>query len=585
MLKIGNILHFINRVDEDNCGDRVVCPLLHYYDYFSQYRVMRHDMRFVDYDRITSGDVVIIGGGGMFNYAEFTNRAINRVLDTGATVLAWSPGFNTHTEYCGTFKTEIDFERFAFVTVRDFQNSYGLGYLPDVTCKLQGLEKQYGIKREFGIARHKDYPIKGLAFDTITNDQKLEDILRFIGESEVVVSNSFHMIYWALLMGKRTICAQPFSTKFYSYKYKPAYYDPQKDKLQDCVDQAQTYRILGECRAENDRFFELVKRVVEEKLTPVRDRWYGYELITQEALQREKFRETRLQDGDLLASQLFIDTGSGFSESCKLASINNVYGDGVHSVRFDLSAFDNIRALRFDPIESHHCEVEIRSARAETGDVIMQPQASVRVGAWDRFLSTDPQYYIPAPCANFLEIKFCLRVTTLFEAEQNIYDYVGRRDEAQRRLEELIEQRNSQIAEQTLRLEQQDSWIGELTKHLGRLDMQLDDLTAELGVRDARLSSMETELEKRNARLSSMETDLEMRNARISSLTDEVKARDAQLESLSEQLFQEHTCAARQAEVIQQLYHSRSWRLTAPFRAIVNFFRTFMKDGGEHGTG
>ena len=64
MLRAGNILHFINRVDEGNCGDRVVCPLLHYYDYFSQYYIMRHDMRFIDYDRITSGDVVIIGGGG-----------------------------------------------------------------------------------------------------------------------------------------------------------------------------------------------------------------------------------------------------------------------------------------------------------------------------------------------------------------------------------------------------------------------------------------------------------------------------------------------------------------------------------------
>ena len=583
MLRAGNILHFINRVDEGNCGDRVVCPLLHYYDYFSQYYIMRHDMRFIDYDRITSGDVVIIGGGGMFNYAEFTNRAINRVLDTGATVLAWAPGFNTHSEYCGMFQTEINFDRFASITVRDFQNSYGLDYLPDVTCKLQGLEKQYAVKRKFGIARHKDFPIKGLAFDTITNDQKLEDILRFIGESEVVISNSFHMIYWSLLMGKKTVCAEPFSTKFYSYQYKPAYYNPQTDKLQDCVDQARTYQILEECRAENDRFFELVKGMVEERLTPVQNRWYGYELVTQEAVQRERFRETLLQDGDMLASQLFVDTGSGFSESCKLVSINNVYGDDIHSVRFDLSAFDNICALRFDPIESRSCEVEIRSARTEAGDVVMQPQASVRVGVWDRFLSTDPQYYITALCADCLEIKFRLRAITLFEAEQNVYGYVSRQDEARRRLEEQLEQRNSQIAEQTLQLEQRDSWVGELTRHLGRLDMQVDDLTEKLSERDTRLGSMEMELAVRDARLGNMETDLEKRDAHISSLTDKIKARDAQLESLSEQLVQARECAAHQTELVQQLYHSRSWRLTAPLRALVNFFRTIRKDGGEHG--
>ena len=119
---------------------------------------------------------------------------------------------------------------------------------------------------------------------------------------------------------------------------------------------------------------------------------------------------------------------------------------------------------------------------------------------------------------------------------------------------------------------------------MGRLDMQVDDLTEKLSERDTRLGSMEMELAARDTRLGSMETDLEKRDAHISSLTDEIKARDAQLESLSEQLVQARECAAHQTELVQQIYHSRSWRLTAPLRALVNFFRTFRKDGGEHGT-
>lgn len=49
MLK-GNILHFINRIDDTNCGDRIVCPLIHYIDYFKQYAVKSHDIRNTEFE-------------------------------------------------------------------------------------------------------------------------------------------------------------------------------------------------------------------------------------------------------------------------------------------------------------------------------------------------------------------------------------------------------------------------------------------------------------------------------------------------------------------------------------------------------
>ncbi|WP_277668741.1 polysaccharide pyruvyl transferase family protein [Caproiciproducens galactitolivorans] len=422
MIPKGNTLHFINRLDDTNCGDRVVCPLLHYYDYFKQYQIKRHDMRYVDFDSISPTDVVIIGGGGMFDYAEFTNRIINRVLHTGAAVIAWSPGFNTHTEYNITFDTKIEFDRFALITVRDYNNDYGIAYLPDVTCKLPQLRKKYEIRRKYGIARHKDYPIPGLNFDTITNRADLNEIIQFIGESEIVISNSFHMIYWSMLMGKKTICANPFSNKFYSYKYKPQYFE-ETDDFSDCVNSAPVYDMLDECIVENDAFFEKVKRIVESRLEPDAIAPNTYELVTQAALAEEKFRDTQLLPGDLLVSQLFIDTGDGWSEKSKLVAINNVFGDEWHKVRFDISAFKSIQKIRFDPIESRYCEVEIRSAKSADGQIPLAAEVSMRVDSQDRFLTTDPQYIITSPCKDFIEIEFRLRILTLFEAEQNIKYY------------------------------------------------------------------------------------------------------------------------------------------------------------------
>lgn len=458
MLNYSNTLHFINRIDDSNCGDRIASPLLYYYEYFKKYRIKRHDIRFVDVDSIAAGDVVILGGGGMFDYAEFINRAINRVLDTGAAVIAWAPGFNTHTEYSESFKTTIDFERFAAIAVRDYANNCGLNYLPDVTCKLSGLKEKYPLCRKFGIAQHKDYPIDGFNYAKITNDREIEEILHFIGESEIIISNSFHMIYWAILMGKKVICVNPFSSKFSNFKYKPEYFHTNADNFTDCVNRAQNYDVLDECIKANDAFFERVKEIIENRLVQETDEWSKYDCATQVALINSKIRETQMRDGDLLASQLFIDTGSGFTEENKLVAINNVYGDELHSVRYDLSGYDEIKALRFDPIENQQCEVEIISAKSFTGDVRLNAQASVNVGNKDYFLTTDPQYYIDNPCTQYLEIMFKLRVLSSFDTAQNIYKYVwmqtAQLEQTKSDAEQQIALREKQIAQQALQIEQ-----------------------------------------------------------------------------------------------------------------------------------
>ena len=44
-----------------------------------------------------------------------------------------------------------------------------------------------------------------------------------IGNSgETVITNSFHGTYWALLLKRKVVCI-PFSSKFYGFRYPPAY--------------------------------------------------------------------------------------------------------------------------------------------------------------------------------------------------------------------------------------------------------------------------------------------------------------------------------------------------------------------------
>jgi hypothetical protein len=52
----------------------------------------------------------------------------------------------------------------------------------------------------------------------------LDDALSFLASGETVVSNSYHGVLWALLMGRKVLCA-PFSHKFQHYRLAPGYTD------------------------------------------------------------------------------------------------------------------------------------------------------------------------------------------------------------------------------------------------------------------------------------------------------------------------------------------------------------------------
>ena len=51
----------IGGVDETNAGDRVASPLNHYLQQFSDFPIRRHDIRYIEWDLIHAGDVIVLG--------------------------------------------------------------------------------------------------------------------------------------------------------------------------------------------------------------------------------------------------------------------------------------------------------------------------------------------------------------------------------------------------------------------------------------------------------------------------------------------------------------------------------------------
>ena len=53
-------IHFVNRIDKDNLGDWLCSPLNYYYEYFSKFNIVRHDIDFIDWHEIKRDDIEII---------------------------------------------------------------------------------------------------------------------------------------------------------------------------------------------------------------------------------------------------------------------------------------------------------------------------------------------------------------------------------------------------------------------------------------------------------------------------------------------------------------------------------------------
>lgn len=104
----------------------------------------------------------------------------------------------------------------------------------------------------------------------------------------------------------------------------------------------------------------------------------------------EEFRQRRKAE-ECITSQLFVDTGNGFSEEEKLTAEMERSGSGF-LVRFDLKAWKQIRALRFDPLEGRPCICRIDKSRTTSG--LRAANAAAQTSRGDLFLTTDPIYQV-----------------------------------------------------------------------------------------------------------------------------------------------------------------------------------------------
>lgn len=277
-------IHITNaKICDANVGD-AWCSPLHFFDFgLSTLRSI------FDVNKIRKDDpqLVIIGGGGLIGQADDKIRELILSRD----VVLWGVGINKHYTNKTPCEKSGDFPGpypegiwdAKLVGLRDYvppeeEHRYNSKrqYLPCVSCMSPLFDTYSKIKptKKMVAFEHGDNPIQERKIFQLPDTPfaynmhpSLETTLQHLASGEFVLTNSYHGIYWAQLLGRIPLVFRPFSSRFEYFKNKPkvvrthreiweATEEDPEDKTFDPKE------FLEECRSLNREFYTQVKELV-----------------------------------------------------------------------------------------------------------------------------------------------------------------------------------------------------------------------------------------------------------------------------------------------------------------------------------
>ncbi len=259
----------LHRIDANNVGDFYCAPHL----YFNELKGKQLDI--FDYKSLDKNitenwiskiceNSLIIGGGGLLNRNSFEMQInlFQQLHNKGKKTVLWGAGHNSKSkDQFGKINSyNIDPLKFGLVGVRDF-NMREL-WVPCVSCMHPIFDKSFDETQEIGIIFHKK-TIKNKKllgkldqYPSTSNTTDLDHMISFIGASQTIVTDSYHAMYWSMLLGKKVV-AIPNSSKFFDFKYHPIY--SSFDNFESDLNKTHSYSgVLKECRDINLKFADKV---------------------------------------------------------------------------------------------------------------------------------------------------------------------------------------------------------------------------------------------------------------------------------------------------------------------------------------
>lgn len=257
----------LHRYDPTNIGD-FYCGPHHYFEqlkgkHLDIFDYKREDKAIRDHwvEQITR-NALIIGGGGLLNREGFEMQLelFEKLGAKGKKTVLWGVGHNAKNSstYGKISKYNIDTSKFGLAGVRD----YGMKeeWVPCVSCLHPIFDVKHEVKNDIGVIFHKktvgnkNIIKKFEHFPSTSNDAVFEDVAQFIGETDTILTDSYHAMYWSLMLGKK-VMVFPNSSKFYNFKYPPVI--STFSNFENDLKKLQSYSgVMEECREVNLKFAE-----------------------------------------------------------------------------------------------------------------------------------------------------------------------------------------------------------------------------------------------------------------------------------------------------------------------------------------
>jgi len=258
-------IHFISHLYTTNAADSTFNAGVYFSELFFSYPCIHHRIVEIEFELIKPTDWVIFSGGDIYHPADITlfNKLI---MYTGGRVITWGCGYNIQEGVDKFLNKALYKDGFALFTTREYNLETEFmkpeRYLPCVSCMQPGLDIKRKILRDVAVIEHRKHPITEFPqYEKQNHSIQALQLLDFIASSNVVITNSYHMVYWATLLYKKVVLVSKYSNKFDYYKHPPAFYS---GDLQSDLNKAATYpNALEECRNLNIQFANEVVDIIQ----------------------------------------------------------------------------------------------------------------------------------------------------------------------------------------------------------------------------------------------------------------------------------------------------------------------------------
>lgn len=239
-----------------NLGDRVCSPMDYYPDLAA--RGTR-----VDLDQPTPPCKFVVYGGGKIMGG--LHRTLCAADSAARARIAWSVSTVQKSRIAPRYW--LAYRKMTLIGTRDWGDTR-FDWSPCVTCVSPEFDQpaceQHDVvayvhhwrARDRGVELPRGIPV----MENVEED--FAKVIRFIASGKVVMSNSYHGVYWALLLGKKVLCV-PYSNKFYNYRIAPGY-STGTDWHRDLAKARGSGEMLGVCREGADNFLNKARAILEQ---------------------------------------------------------------------------------------------------------------------------------------------------------------------------------------------------------------------------------------------------------------------------------------------------------------------------------